>query len=349
MEKKNSSKIGHNKKPLLNSPVEHIDIKSFDARKIIEGMNKMSFTSRDTARAAEIYNEMLEDKDCSIFLTLAGSTSAGGCMDLYSDLVKYNMVDAIVATGASIIDMDFFEALGFKHYQGSQFQDDKELRKNYIDRIYDTYIDEEELQACDQKICEIANSLKPKTYTSREFIKELGRYLKSNSKKKGSLIETAYDHDVPIFCPAFTDSSAGFGLVMHQEKNPNNHITIDSVREFRELTEIKLRSKQSGLFMIGGGVPKNFIQDTVVCAELLGKKVDMHKYAIQITVADTRDGACSSSTLKEASSWGKVDITKEQMVFAEATSVMPLIASDAYHREHWKKRDKRNFSKIFNS
>ena len=136
---------------------------------------------------------------------------------------------------------------------------------------------------------------------------------------------------------------------MHQEKNPDKHITIDSIREFRELTEIKLQSKQSGLLMIGGGVPKNFIQDTVVCAELLGKKVDMHKYAIQITVADTRDGACSSSTLKEASSWGKVDITKEQMVFAEATSVLPLIASDAYHRANWKKRSRRNFSQIFKS
>jgi deoxyhypusine synthase len=349
MTKKISPNIGHNKKSLLNSPVEHIDIKSFDARKIIDGMGKMSFTSRDTARAAGIYNEMLADKDCSIFLTLAGSTSAGGCMDLYTDLVKHNMIDAIVATGASIIDMDFFEALGFKHYQGSQFQDDTELRKNYIDRIYDTYIDEEELQACDKTICDVANTLEPRSYTSREFIKELGKYLKSNGKKKGSLIETAFDNNVPIFCPAFTDSSAGFGLVMHQEQNPKKHLTIDSIREFRELTEIKLQSKQSGLLMVGGGVPKNFIQDTVVCAELLGKKVDMHKYAIQITVADTRDGACSSSTLKEASSWGKVNITKEQMVFAEATSVLPLIASDAYHRDHWKKREKRNFSKIFNS
>ena len=347
MDKKDSPNIGHNKKKLLDSPVEHIDIKSFDARKIIDGMSKMSFTSRDTARAASIYNEMLADKDCSIFLTLAGSTSAGGCMDLYTDLVKNNMVDAIVATGASIIDMDFFEALGFKHYQGSQFQDDAELRNNYIDRIYDTYIDEEELQACDKAICNIANTLEPRSYTSREFIEKLGKYIKTNGKKKGSLIETAYDNNVPIFCPAFTDSSAGFGLVMHQEQNPDEHITIDSIREFRELTEIKLQSKQSGLLMIGGGVPKNFIQDTVVCAELLGKKVDMHKYAIQITVADARDGACSSSTLKEASSWGKVDVTKEQMVFAEATRVLPLIASDAYHRANWKKRDKKNFSKIF--
>ena len=347
MDKSNSPKIGHNKKNLLSSPVEHIDIKSFDARKIIDGMSKMSFTSRDTARAADIYNQMLADKDCSIFLTLAGSTSAAGCMNLYTDLVKNNMIDAIVATGASIIDMDFFEALGFRHYQGSQFQDDTELRKNYIDRIYDTYIDEDELQVCDKKICEIADNLEPRSYTSREFIHEMGKYLKKNSVKKDSLIETAYNNNVPIFCPAFTDSSAGFGLVIHQEKNPNSHITIDSIREFRELTEIKIQSKGSGLFMIGGGVPKNFIQDTVICAELLGKEVAMHKYAIQITVADSRDGACSSSTLKEASSWGKVDITKEQMVFAEATSVLPLIASDAYHRAEWKNRDRKNFSKIF--
>ena len=341
-------KFGHNsKKDFLKNPVQHIDITSFDSQKIIASMEKMSFVSRETANAAKIYNQMIKDKDCTIFLTLAGSTSAAGCMHIYRDMVKYNMVDAIVATGASIIDMDFFEALGFKHYQGSQFQDDTELRKNYIDRIYDTYIDEDELQICDKKICEIADGLDPRNYTSREFIHEMGKYLKKNSIKKNSLIETAFDHNVPIFCPAFTDSSAGFGLVIHQEKNPKKHITIDSIREFRELTEIKIKSKSSGLFMIGGGVPKNFIQDTVICAELLGKEVEMHKYAVQITVADSRDGACSSSTLKEASSWGKVDVTKEQMVFAEATSVLPLIASDAYHRGAWKDRIRKNFSEIF--
>ena len=340
--------LSHNrKKDLLSKEVEHIDITKFDAREIISSMSKMSFVSRETANAADIYNEMLKDKDCTIFLTLAGSTSAAGCMHVYRDLVKYNMVDAIVATGASIIDMDFFEALGFKHYQGSQFQDDTELRENYIDRIYDTYIDEDQLQMCDRIIGEIADTLEPRSYTSREFIQEIGKYLKTNSKKKGSLIEMAYDNNVPIFCPAFTDSSAGFGLVMHQERNPKNHITIDAIREFRELTEIKIRSEGSGLFMIGGGVPKNFIQDTVICAELLGKNVAMHKYAVQITVADSRDGACSSSTLKEASSWGKVDVTKEQMVFAEATTVLPLIASDAFHKGEWKNRERKNFTKIF--
>jgi len=345
----NKNQSNNRKKDLLSKEIEHIDITKFDAREIISSMEKMSFASRETANAAIIFNEMIKDKDCTIFLTLAGSTSAAGCMHIYRDLIKYNMIDAIVATGASIIDMDFFEALGFKHYQGSQFQDDTELRDNYIDRIYDTYIDEDELQMCDKTIGEIADKLEPKSYTSREFIFEIGKYLKTYAKKKDSLIEMAYDNNVPIFCPAFTDSSAGFGLVMHQERNPKNHITIDSIREFRELTEIKIRSKGSGLFMVGGGVPKNFIQDTVICAELLGKNVDMHKYAVQITVADSRDGACSSSTLKEASSWGKVDVTKEQMVFAEATTVLPLIASDAYHKGEWKNRERKNFSNIFKS
>ena len=178
----NKNLIHNSKKNFLKNPVEHIDITSFDARKIISSMEKMSFVSRETANAANIFNEMILDKECTIFLTLAGSTSAAGCMNIYKDLVKYNMVDAIVATGASIVDMDFFEALGFKHYQGSQFQDDTELRKNYIDRIYDTYIDEEELQECDKKICVIADTLDPRSYTSREFISEMGIYLKQHSK-----------------------------------------------------------------------------------------------------------------------------------------------------------------------
>lgn len=338
------------KKTLLNKTVEHIGISQFDARPIIDAMSKMSFTSRDTASAANIFNRMLADKDCSIILTLAGSTSAAGCMQIYADLIRYNMVDAIVATGASIVDMDFFEALGFKHYQGSPFADDKSLRQHYIDRIYDTYIDEDDLQQCDHAIEKIANALPAKSYSSRQFIAEMGRYLSENGVKKegDSVVQLAYQHQVPIFCPAFTDSSAGFGLVMHQVNNPDQHITIDSIQDFRELTEIKVQCGQSGLLMIGGGVPKNFAQDTVVCAELLGKKdVDMHKYAIQITVADVRDGSCSSSTLKESCSWGKVDTCYEQMVYAEATSVLPLIISDAYHRQHWQQRSRRCYSQLF--
>lgn len=336
------------KKDLLKETVEHVDMTSFDARTLIDSMEKMSFSSRDLARATKIFNQMLADSSCSTILTLAGSTSAGGCMQIYADMIRYNMIDAIVATGASIVDMDFFEALGYKHYQGSPHVNDQDLRAQYIDRIYDTYINEEELQACDHKIYEIANQLEKRPYSSREFIWEMGKWLhQGGAQKKDSLIQLAYENHVPIFCPAFTDSSAGFGLVKHQVDSPENHLTIDSIRDFKELTDIKIKAGTTGLLMVGGGVPKNFVQDTVVCAEILGKEVDMHKYAIQITVADVRDGACSSSTLKEACSWGKVDTTYEQMVFAEATTVIPLLASDAYHRNHWQSRERRNFSKMF--
>jgi len=335
------------KEDLLKQTIEHIDIKSFDSAPIIDSMRNMSFTSRETASAADILQRMINDRECSIWLTLGGSTSAGGCMQVYVDMVKNNMIDAIVATGASIVDMDFFEALGFRHYRGTPFIDDSMLRNNYVDRIYDTYIDEEELQHCDGTIKLIADSLEPRPYSSREFIREMGRYLVTHSVKKDSLVQACFEHDVPIFCPAFSDSSAGFGLVKHQVERSGNHMSIDSVKDFYELTQVKMAAKTTGLFMIGGGVPKNFAQDTVICAEILGQDVPMHKYAIQITVADVRDGACSSSTLKEASSWGKVDTVYEQMVYAEATSVLPLIVSYAYHKGDWKNREKYRWSKIF--
>jgi deoxyhypusine synthase len=340
------------KSELLSTPVEHIDITKFDARPIVEAMGKMSFTSRDLARATGIYNRMLEDPACSIILVIAGSTSAGGCMDLYAELVRSNMVDAIVATGAAIVDMDFFEALGHKHFQANEIPDDDTLRSLYIDRIYDTYIDEAQLQDCDHTVAKIAEGLEPRPYSSRAFIREMGKWLAAgNGKKDNSLVKLAFEHDVPIFCPAFTDSSAGFGLVKHQVdamKRGGHYMTLDSIADFRELTDIKIKAGTTGLLMIGGGVPKNFAQDTVVCAEILGHEdVEVHKYAVQISVADVRDGACSSSTLQEAASWGKVSTAMEQMVFAEATSVLPLLASDAWHRGAWRKRDKRRFARLF--
>ena len=344
--------INSNRKAeLLSRTVEHVDIRSFDARPIIDAMDKMSFTSRDLARATGIYNQMLGDKDCTVFLVIAGSTSAAGCMDLYAELVRSNMVDGIVATGASIVDMDFFEGLGHKHYQALEVPDDDTLRSLLIDRIYDTYIDEEDLQHVDHTIFEIAETLEPKAYSSRAFIREMGKYLVEHGKKENSLVKLAYEHDVPIFCPAFVDSSAGFGLVKHQvdaAKAGKPYLLLDAIADFRELTEIKIKAGTTGLLMIGGGVPKNFIQDTVVCAEILGHDdVAVHKYAVQITVADVRDGACSSSTLQEAASWGKVNTGIEQMVFAEAGSVMPLLASDAYHRGLWKDRTPRKWATLF--
>ena len=235
------------KAELLSSPIEHIDITKFDARPIVDAMGHMSFTSRDLSRATKIYNTMLEDKDCSIILVVAGSTSAGGCMDLYAELVRSNMVDAIVATGATIVDMDFFEALGHKHYQANEIPDDDTLRSLYIDRIYDTYIDEEQLQDCDHTIGLIADSLEPRPYSSRAFIREMGKWLsEGNAKKQGSLVQLAYEHDVPIFCPAFVDSSAGFGLVKHQVDAMKARQAVHGARRHRRLPRTHRHQDQGG-------------------------------------------------------------------------------------------------------
>ncbi len=335
------------KSELLNTPVEHIDIAGIDATAVIDAYRNMSFTARDTARAADLLVDMIQDPECTVMLAIAGSAGAGGCLRLYADMIRYRMVDVVVATGAAIVDMDFFEALGFRHYRGSDAVDDGTLRDLRIDRIYDTFIDEDDLQACDGTIKDIADSLPPGAYSSRAFIREMGRYLEERAMGENSLVAQAARTGVPVFCPAFSDSSAGFGLVAHQHHRKGPGVSIDSVADFRELTAIKMQAGTSGLFMIGGGVPKNFAQDTVVCAEILGHDCPMHEYAVQITVADVRDGACSSSTLSEARSWGKVDTGKDQMVYAEATSVLPLIAAYAHRTASWQNRPRRNWNAIF--
>ncbi|MFA6029973.1 MAG: deoxyhypusine synthase [Elusimicrobiota bacterium] len=336
------------KSDFLKTPIEHIDIKKHDTVKLVEAMSKMAFSARDLARASEIYDMMLADKDCAVVLCLAGSLFSAGLKRVVYDLVHNNMVDAIVSTGANIIDQDFFESLGYLHYKGNKWADDCQLRDVRVDRIYDTFICEDELGECDNTTARIADGLKPQPYSSREFIAEMGRYLVKNNKAQDSITLECFKKGVPIFCPAFSDCSAGMGLLYHQWHKPDAHVTIDSARDFRELVRLKLASKNTGLLMIGGGVPKNFAQDMTVGLEMVGFEPKMHKYAIQVTVADERDGALSGSTLREARSWGKVDITYEQMVWCEATIAVPIMAGYAYHKGNWKNRKAFNFNKVLN-
>ncbi len=337
------------KKDYLKDVIKHIDIKEHNVISLVDSMEDMAFTARDLNRAAKIYDTMLKDEKCGIILTLAGSLFSAGLKKVVYDLVMNNMVDAIVSTGAIMVDQDFFEALGFKHYKGTKWVDDNEMRDLHIDRIYDTFIDEDELRVCDDTTALIFNRMKPGAYSSREFLWEFGKYLDEigGPKVDDSVIYAAYKKNVPIFVPAFSDCSAGFGFIMNQHKNPENHVSCDSGKDFYELTKIKLHSKETGIIMIGGGVPKNFTQDIVVAADILQEDAEMHKYAIQITVADERDGALSGSTLKEASSWGKVSTSSEQMVYCEATIAMPLVTGYAYHKGSWKNRKAREFQKIY--
>jgi deoxyhypusine synthase len=344
------------KKELLTTPIQHIDLAQYNVVSLVDAMASMAYTSRDTARAASIYEMMLRDTDCGVILCLAGSLISAGLQKVFVDMIRNNMVDAIVSTGANIVDQDFFEALGFRHYiAGDEYKygnGDGDLRELMIDRIYDTFIDEEELRICDETTEKIINSMAPRAYSSREIIREFGAYLEANGRTPAnghndSIIYAAYQKGVPIFCPAFSDCSAGFGFVAHQHARRGQPVvSIDSAKDFYELTQLKIANPTTGLLMIGGGVPKNFAQDIVVAAEILGVDAPMHKYAIQVTVADSRDGALSGSTLKEASSWGKVDTTFEQMVYAEATLALPLIAGYSLHKRAAEARQGKNWTEV---
>jgi deoxyhypusine synthase len=342
------------KEQLLAREIEHIDIKQHNVVDLVEAMSTMAFSARDLSRAASIYDAMLRDTECGVILCLAGSLVSAGLKQVFVDLVRNRMIDAVVSTGANIVDQDFFEGLGYKHYIAEERlkagMDDNELRDLHIDRIYDTLIDEDELRVCDDTTRVIADSLPPRPHSSREFIREMGAYLAEHGKNRESLVLAAYEADVPIFCPAFSDCSAGFGLVAHQHaRGDQPKVSLDSVKDFYELTQLKIHNPTTGIFMLGGGVPKNFTQDIVVAADILGHDAPMHKYAVQVTVADVRDGALSSSTLKEASSWGKVDTAQEQMVFSEATLAVPLITGYAYHKGGWKHRKERRWTRVLDS
>src|SRR5687767_809448 len=346
------------KKELLQHSIEHIDIKRHNVVPLVQSMQPLAFSARDLARAADIYDRMLRDRECGVIVCLAGSLISAGLKQVLIDMVRNRMCDAIVSTGANIVDQDFFEALGFKHYiaadQLKSGMYDSLLRDHSIDRIYDTLIDEEELRICDETVKRIADALPPRPYSSRGLIHEMGRYLEDGAAKADSIVQAAYQNGVPIFCPAFSDCSAGLGIVAHyHERRGQAKTSFDSAKDFYELTQIKMNNPVTGLFMIGGGVPKNFAQDIVVAADILMAQdegqheyPEMHKYAIQVTVADVRDGALSSSTLKEASSWGKVDTAYEQMVYSEATLAVPLIVGYAYHRGGWKARQGKRWSQL---
>ncbi|MBN1514682.1 MAG: deoxyhypusine synthase [Phycisphaerae bacterium] len=340
------------KKDLLSVPIEHLDLTQVDYARQVDAMERMAFSSRDLHRAARIYGTMLGDPDCGILLCLAGSLVSAGLKKVFADMVRHRMVDAVVSTGANLIDQDFFEGLGFRHYVAperykSGLEDDV-LRELHIDRIYDTFIDEDELRVCDDVCRQIFDGLAPGVYSSRELLREFGRHLDAHGRNRDSLLLAAYETDVPVFAPAFSDCSAGFGLVGHiAARQGKPRLVWDGGRDFYELTQLKIHCPRTGLFMIGGGVPKNFAQDIVVAAEVLGHEVEMHRYAVQVTVADVRDGALSGSTLKEASSWGKVDTAFEQMVYSEATLAVPAIVGHAYHQGVWKKRVARRWQRFF--
>ena len=338
------------KQDLLKDKIQHLSLDDFDPVSLVESMGEMALQARNLHHAASIYERMLRDQDCTVILCLAGSLVSAGLKTVLVQMIEHRMVDVVVGTGANLVDQDFFEGLGFRHYKGDRHADDNQLRELGIDRIYDTFIDEDELRVCDRTLGEICDGLEPRPWSSREFLFELGAYLDRRELSSSSILHTAWRRGVPVFCPALNDCSAGFGMLLHQtqaQRLGRPQVSLDAAKDFLDLTRIKIESAQTGLLMIGGGVPKNFAQDIVASADVLGHDVPMHRYAIQITVADERDGALSGSTLREACSWGKVSTENEQMVFGEATVMLPLLAGYAYHKKAWQHREDRRLHQLF--
>ena len=352
------------KRRLLARPVRHIDVTAFDGRAVMDTYRDAAFQARNLAEAADIFAEMVEEPGGVVIVTLAGSLVSAGLKEALLALVECDMVDVIVATGAIVVDQDFFEALGFRHYMAPGSPEapevgDEELNALGIDRIYDTYVDEAELRVCDETVAGVLDGLEARPYSSREVVGELGAYLERHHGDARSIVLEAYRRDVPVFVPALSDSSAGFGVVAHRARAMGKglpHVAFDSGKDFHELASIKLAAAETGLLMVGGGVPKNFAQDAVVAARMLAedgggdtpsRHVPMHRFAVQLTVADPRDGGLSGSTLREAASWGKVATARERMVYGEATATLPLLVSDAYHRGVWRGRQARRLGSLF--
>ncbi len=311
---------------ILNKKIEHIKYENLkDIAPLIDSFSKSSFQARKLGEGAKLYKNELE-KETTIIWSLAGSIFSAGLRGLVIESIRKNLVDCLVCTGA-LFEQDMLEALGYRHYAQASKNDDGKLQSLLIDRIYDHLLDELELQHVDLTYKKIAKHITPGNYSSREFMHECGKWLSKAEGAKDSVMLAAYDMKIPIFIPALNDCSIGIGLAMNQAESDDG-ISIDSIKDLREIAMMKNICGDSGIIIVGGGVPKNYSQDSIVMAEMLGYNVEKHKFGIQISTADPRDGGLSGSTLKEAISWGKnAPEMEEVMIWGEASVYFPLLLS----------------------
>ena len=316
------------KERILSRPVQSIDLEKINGvEELVEAFGEASIQARNIGTCAKVWEKMLTDPDRpTICLGLAGPLVAAGLRKVIRDMIHYGLVDVVVSTGA-ILYQDIYQAKGFKHFRGDPDADDSQLRDLYIDRIFDTYVDEEKFWRLDCTIGQFANSLKPGKYSSRQFLWELGQAIDDEQ----SILATAFKRGVPVFAPAINDSSIGIGLTEHfhrciKEGRPG--ISIDSIQDNYELTQIVVQSKVTSAIYIAGGVPKNFINDSVVMSYIFGKDTGGHRYAFQLTTDVPHWGGLSGSTLSEATSWGKVSKqASHAMAFVEPSVSLPLVAA----------------------
>jgi deoxyhypusine synthase len=313
------------KSRFLQTPIEPFAVEAgLTADQILARMERISFQGRNLATAHRIWQKMLQD-DVTIFLGMAGALSAGGLRLIVAHLILNRYVDCLVSTGANLYH-DLHETRGQHHYVGSPQADDAALAEDRIDRVYDTYASEEEFISNDNWIATFASTLESRPYTSREFLHLLGRHLWDTTGGDG-ILTAAYRANVPIFCPAIADSSVGMGLSQARQQSPGKGY-IDIIGDIVESANVIIRRPRTASVVLGGGTPKNFINQASVQAEFYSDDVGGHRYALQIVTDVPHFGGASGSSLEEAQSWGKLATDSARVsVQADATIALPLLAS----------------------
>ena len=328
------------KSRFLRVPVEPFTIHPDDtADDILARMEKISFQGRTLATARRVWERMLGDQ-CTIFLGAAGALSAGGLRLIFAYLIEHRYIDCLVSTGANLYH-DLHETRGRRHYIGSPRENDAVLQEDRIDRVYDTYANEEEFVDNDEWVAAFALTLDRRPYTSREFLYRLGEHLWTQTGADG-ILTAAYRASVPIFCPGIADSSIGMGLSQARHQDPAaGH--IDVTGDIIESTNLVIRRPRTASIVLGGGTPKNFINQATVQAGFYDARVGGHRYALQIVTDVPHFGGASGATLEEAQSWGKLATDAEQVtVHADATIALPILvtalARSAHHTLAARKR-----------
>ncbi|HEX7251814.1 MAG TPA: deoxyhypusine synthase family protein [Thermoanaerobaculia bacterium] len=334
------------KKALLGRPTTPVRVeRGTKVAGLLDAYREASFQARALGKCGHVFEAMLRDRQRpTIFLGLAGSLIAAGMRQVIVDLIERNMVDVVVSTGA-IISQDFYQVRGGRHFHGTPEADDKELRDLYIDRLYDTFIDEEKYWDTDLAVSAFADTLAPRTLSSRAFLRLLAEKAR---RDRGSILGACVRNDVPLFVPALNDSSIGIGLTEHYHRcrqSGREPLTISSIRDNYELTQIVVQSPATAAVYVSGGVPKNYINDSIVMSYIFGIDTGGHKYALQITTDAPHWGGLGGSTLSEATSWGKVSKqATHEMAFVETSVALPLLYGYALQKKAAQKRKRLRYT-----
>jgi len=313
---------------MLKNPTHPLEVQpGRSISDLTKGMLSTGFQGRKLAEAIDVWARMLREKQTTIWFGMAGAMVPAGMRRIVSYMIRRRMIDALVTTGANLYH-DLYESRGKKHYIGSHIVDDVKLRKQYVDRIYDVFADEQEFYKTDVWI---ENNFCPQLldnyrYSSREILYELGKFLDKFGAEKDSIIMSAYHSGVPIFCPALNDSSLGFSI-MFANRRKGRRIIVDSLKDDEESSRITELAGSTSVIYIGGGVPKNFIQQTAVIASYQTRHDRSHDYAIQISTDSPMWGGLSGCTFEEAQSWGKINrLAKKVMCYSDATIALPIVS-----------------------